>query len=606
MSLVFNDEKFILFLPIADDGVIPMLQDEGENLAGSISSWANAYQKIRELLEPCNFHSILREKIRKENPRYNNKNLNQAIEKYLIERDARIKRWIRDISFHDSLTREAFLDAFIEFSFVRNLELIFLPQKDFQYYNGEDPKKALAYKVLIEKGIKCWDEEETKQESVKPLSPIQNIHQDITEVLENSFHSFEEENEIVDKEASPKVKIEGQEDKVGSNKNVPTIAQLPRVNHSSSSNPFDQENIDKTSNKTYFGDSDEVSESKDEGQAIKLGWNKDPPAWAKKLMDLASGLTDPLMKEKIYGAMDFKVVNAEDLSHRKIPTRYQLPTDIKPFEDENYQNTIKELLPKMEFLKYDKSIKWRSLDEVKKIREYLFKRGNKSPSEAIPCEEIDTFCELFNVIFSNFGKLSWHDIVDLILRKYWQPNIEEGNDVRAARIYSSTSAILKKNGPFQSDNSRTDNYERFIIWIKRYKQVFEDYGLDNPLLKTLKGWWYHKHKISEENEEASYQSLPLGEDLKFVNFITNHIGKLTFQDIVDWIKQELIERDSCCYIYLLIIIQHLMKIKNEKIVQLLMKTKKINQWFPVAEPLHLLQMLVFSMGQCKHYSCYCT
>ena len=123
-------------------------------------------------------------------------------------------------------------------------------------------------------------------------------------------------------------------------------------------------------------------------------------------MDLASGLTDPLMKEKIYGAMDFKVINAEKLSQRKIPIRYQLPTDTKPSQDENYQSTIKEWLPKFECLKEDKNIKWRSLDEVRKIREYLSKKGNKSPSDAIPCEEIDTFCELFKMELSNFGKLS--------------------------------------------------------------------------------------------------------------------------------------------------------------------------------------------------------
>ena len=126
MSLVFSEERFILVLPIADDGVIPMLQDEGENLKDSIGSWVDAYRKTCGVLKPCSFHSILTEKMREENPRFNKMNLNQAIENYLIARDARIKRWIRDISFHDSATREAFTDAVLEASFVRNMELILL------------------------------------------------------------------------------------------------------------------------------------------------------------------------------------------------------------------------------------------------------------------------------------------------------------------------------------------------------------------------------------------------------------------------------------------------------------------------------------------------
>jgi hypothetical protein len=143
---------------------------------------------------------------------------------------------------------------------VRNLEVFLLPQKDFPYYDGENPKKALACNILVDQGIKCWDEAET---SVKPLSPIQNIHQEISEVLENSFHSFEEEE---NEEASPKIKIEGSNlnDKIRSNYNVPTIAQLPRdsVNQSSSTNPFDLEDNDKTSDKTNFEVSDEFSDSK--------------------------------------------------------------------------------------------------------------------------------------------------------------------------------------------------------------------------------------------------------------------------------------------------------------------------------------------------------
>jgi hypothetical protein len=87
MSLVVVEKRFTLLLPIADDGVIPMLQDEGENLANSINSWAAAYQNAREIVEPCNFHAILTEKIRLENPRYKRINLNQAIENYLIEND---------------------------------------------------------------------------------------------------------------------------------------------------------------------------------------------------------------------------------------------------------------------------------------------------------------------------------------------------------------------------------------------------------------------------------------------------------------------------------------------------------------------------------------
>ena len=174
MSLVVYEERFTLLLPIADDGVIPMLQDEGEDLANSISSWAAAYKKATEIIDPCNFHAILTEKIRLENPRYKKFNLNQAIEDYLIQNDAKIKRWIRDMSFHESTTHEALLDALIESSFVRNLEVILLPQKDFPCYDGENPKKALAIDILIDKEIKCWDESKT---SVKPLSPIQNIHQ---------------------------------------------------------------------------------------------------------------------------------------------------------------------------------------------------------------------------------------------------------------------------------------------------------------------------------------------------------------------------------------------------------------------------------------------
>jgi len=543
MSLVFVEKRFTLLLPIADDGVIPMLQDEGVNLANSINSWVSAYQKAKDIVDPCNFQAILTEKIRLENPRYNRMYLNQAIENYLVENDAKIKRWIRDISFHDSTTREAFLDAFIESSFVRNLEVLLLPQKDFPYYDGENSKKALACNILIEKGIKCWDE--TKQESVKPLSPIQNIHQDLTEALDNSFLSFkEEENKIGDKKASPKIKIEIN-DKTRSSYNVPTVAQLPRdsVNQSSSTNPLDPEDIDKTNSDGYPDPEDKNSEDEEEGKEIKLGWNDDPPVWAKKLMDLAAGLTDPLMKDKLYGAMDFKVIDAESLSQRKIPTRYQLPTDIKPFDDENYQNTIKDLQPKFEFLKDDKNIKWKSLDEVKKIREYLMKRGNKSPSEAIPCEEIDTFCDLFNIKCSNFGKLSWHDIVDLILRKYWQLNIEEEEDVRAARIHNSLSAILRNNGPFQLDINKVDNHDRFIIWIKNFKQCIEDYGPDEPLPKTLKHWWQEKHHIRGATKEANYISLPLGEDLKFKYFITNSRG-LTFNTIKEWIKKEFMERDS--------------------------------------------------------------
>jgi hypothetical protein len=75
MSLIFNEERFILVLPIAYDGVIPMLQDEGENLAGSKDSWIQAYRNTSGVLKPCSFHAILTEKIRKENPRYNKMNL---------------------------------------------------------------------------------------------------------------------------------------------------------------------------------------------------------------------------------------------------------------------------------------------------------------------------------------------------------------------------------------------------------------------------------------------------------------------------------------------------------------------------------------------------
>ena len=63
--------------------------------------------------------------------------LNQAIDKYLAERDGGIKRWIRDISFHDSKTHEALLDAAFEGSFVRNIKIVLLPERDFPNYRGE-------------------------------------------------------------------------------------------------------------------------------------------------------------------------------------------------------------------------------------------------------------------------------------------------------------------------------------------------------------------------------------------------------------------------------------------------------------------------------------
>jgi hypothetical protein len=74
-------------------------------------------------------------------------------------------------------------------------------------------------------------------------------------------------------------------------------------------------------------------------------------------------------------------------------------------------------------LKTKGNLNIRILNEIPIIREYLVKKGNKTPIKAIPINEIDTFCLLFELSFESFKKLSWENIVGLIIRKYWNLNI---------------------------------------------------------------------------------------------------------------------------------------------------------------------------------------
>ena len=72
--------------------------------------------------------------------------------------------------------------------------------------------------------------------------------------------------------------------------------------------------------------------------------------------------------------------------------------------------------------------------------------------------------ELFNLEWDNSKKLSWNDLIDLILRKYGQFNIEQTDEVVIARILNSLSKVLKFKGLYQAKHERPDNSEGLILF----------------------------------------------------------------------------------------------------------------------------------------------
>ena len=275
---------------------------------------------------------------------------------------------------------------------------------------------------------------------------------------------------------------------------------------------------------------------------MKLGWSDDPPSAIHT--DLLDDPTDSheIMQEKILGVTTYGIADSKMSSQRSIPQKYQLIVGQTPFEDETYQATITEYVPKFECVQKSDGLRFNLLKEVEKIREYLLKRGNKRPDQAIPINNLEVLLDLFNLNWNTFKLMSWNDLVELILQKYWQFGIEETDEVLANRVVNSLSKTLNFKGPYQSKYERMDNFEAFILWIKDFKMIVEDYGLNKPLLKSIKDWWRQKHNA--KCLPANVRTMPLGEDPKFIAWITNHRGPLTFTDIKNWIANEAHTRDD--------------------------------------------------------------
>ena len=287
---------------------------------------------------------------------------------------------------------------------------------------------------------------------------------------------------------------------------------------------------------------EENEEEKKIIKRIRLGWNDDPSNL--KNMALVKNQTEKHldMQDKILGVTTYRTDKSKNLNQRAIPHKYQLIEGQAPFNDEIYQATLGDYVPKFECVQKMDGLRFNLLKEVEKIREYILKRGNKSPDQAIPINNLEVLLDLFNLEWDTFKLMSWNDLVEIILAKYYQFGIEETDEVLANRVVNSLSKTLNFKGPYQSKHERMDNFEAFILWIKDFKSIMEDYGLNKPLFKSMKDWWRQKHNA--KCLPANVRIMPLGEDPKFLAWITNHRGPLTFSDIKNWIAIEAHTRDD--------------------------------------------------------------
>ena len=94
-----------------------------------------------------------------------------------------------------------------------------------------------------------------------------------------------------------------------------------------------------------------------------------------------------------------------------------------PFNDETYQATLAAYVPTFDCVHKMDGLRFNLLKEVERIREYSLKRGNKRPDQAIPINNLEVLLDLFNLEWATFKQMSWNDLVELILAKYWQFNI---------------------------------------------------------------------------------------------------------------------------------------------------------------------------------------
>ena len=135
--------------------------------------------------------------------------------------------------------------------------------------------------------------------------------------------------------------------------------------------------------------SDSEEEEVDSNKKMKLGWNEDPPN--AKNMDVLDDPTETheIMQEKILGIATYGIGDSKMSSQRFIPQKYQLIGGQSPFEDETYQATITEYVPKFECVQKMDGLRFNLLKEVEQIREYILKRGNKRPDQAIPINNLE-------------------------------------------------------------------------------------------------------------------------------------------------------------------------------------------------------------------------
>lgn len=123
---------------------------------------------------------------------------------------------------------------------------------------------------------------------------------------------------------------------------------------------------------------------------------------------------------------------------------------------------------------------------VKDARLFVQKGGLTTPDLMIKPKEQEFFEAYFNLDTVTFKNLTWWDITNMILREFYQPQVEVTPVEQSVYYLGLLKAMGKEVGKFTVELEKyTNSLAAYITHEIRFKRIFDEIGRDTKLCKTV-------------------------------------------------------------------------------------------------------------------------